>query len=647
MSLAEVQQGQAQSLQPTASTPTPSNKQTLSQQRQQGYIVRHRPMPKPYQEIYQQIQNQKTQIMLDPSLSPQQKAQEIQQLNTTQRDVQQFEKQKYIAEKTPQGYTFTEPQKSPLEWARYQAEQSKKLPLGLREISMFGQGLQSSLYSVVSPVAGVVGKQQEFDVMTSIAMSGSQPWRQREYLSGSLQASSQGVHYPSTFDFALEPLGFSPKGTTDFLLENPAFAAGGVGGEVAQGIVAGQAFRVVGRASKAGIKYVLPKTTSRLSRIAPRTIQRLSETRIGKNVGSFIKGNEPVSIGTERVVSSGSAKTIDGATTITRIGREFKVVPKRSWLFTERKFIPKDIIKKSVSPSKEITMIMRPSTKEATILFEETGVKKGVLRGFRKTYSQVKITSRYGKTYIESGLKPKHGSLYNLQNQKYIRPLTESELALEHPKVNWLYTKVIPHQRGRGIPIAVRQTTKTGEEASGSLIGRQIETTRMVKTSGKTLGYKSEVESFLPESAIMRGLGETSVYLLGRSMLHEKKRLHRPVEKILPVQSQEKTSIVRQMQRRIVIPGVMQKTIQQTDNDLKTIPKIIQREKTGKAMSYKKTSQYRQTAVPLPPFIFPFDMFGRGKTGGYGQKAMLEYKFRKAKIGLPFDIVKDMKKIGL
>jgi len=62
-------------------------------------------------------------------------------------------------------------------------------------------------------------------------------------------------HYVSVFDFAFEPLGLSPKGSIDIMLDNPAFLGGGVTTEIGMALAIGQGARLISTPTKTVTQY--------------------------------------------------------------------------------------------------------------------------------------------------------------------------------------------------------------------------------------------------------------------------------------------------------------------------------------------------------------------------------------------------------
>lgn len=644
-----------------------------------------------YQKINEEINTSKAQI-IKSKLPVQEKVQLIQQMTAQQQQVKEYEERGFVpkeimlsGELQPgqmgppapvKGYEFTVPEKTQLDWARYQAEQSSKLPPGIREITQFGQGVVSSGLSVISPVADIIGKRKEFDVAATYQMGkGLSLTPSKQYMKGALEAGKYGIHYPSALDVAMEPIGLSPKGSTEFLKKNPAWAAGSIGGEIPQWIVGGEIIKAGSKVIKVGARVVVPKAINIFSKVTPtieRTIgkrlpslaERLSETTIGKNVISFGKGYEPVAKGFERTVGSQSSRIIEGSTTITRIGREVKLVPKKWYGFAEREFVPSGTSKTLLKPSQEITMTMRPANKEASILFEKTGYKTGV-RGTIRSYKSVDVVSRGGKTYVESGLKSSEGSLYNAQ-RGVSAPMTESEYVSflkANPKADW-YNFVKTTQQGSGIPSIARQTVKRtsglgirnlkmpdgtvikgmgkgSSEASASLILQGPET-RLVSTGGRTLrNLPSGLSVSLPLNTVETALGRTGAYAIARTMAHGQVHYRPPQTITIPKQEHETgfrpLSISsrrlgsHQVEIQLPMQGQRQQHIQTPD----MIQERILRQETAKSFRNPSPTRHISTSKPWVP-LWPMG-FGGGSegSGGYSPGHWYARKFSLIELKIP------------
>jgi hypothetical protein len=229
-------------------------------------------------------------------------------------------------------------------------------------------------------------------------------------------------------------------------------------------------------------------------------------------------------------------------------------------------------------------------------------------------------------------------------------------LVKSSPKLDWYYNTVIPHWKGLGIPSRAVQTVKRsfvkGTEAVGSL-GRTISETRVVSTGGRVAGNISrEVIVNVPVSRVGVRLGELGAY--GVSRISEHGTINEPIliNYKPPVTTQKNISSVVnvtvpvQEQKKYVDVFPIQKVTQVTDRI--TIDKQVQIQIPVQEQRWYQSDAIRQRQVNEPftemiyPFIpgFPLKISGRGARGWDWRHRQDEYKFRKAKIGLPFELGK-------
>jgi hypothetical protein len=435
---------------------------------------------------------------------------------------------------TKEGYDINIPETAQLDWNKYYLDRSKQLPPGVREINQFGQGIFTDIVSIVSPIAGVAGKQKEFNIMTTIAMSKGttvNPFDIKEYgknLTGGLKAGQYGIHYVNPLDIMLEPLRMAPKGSTDILLQHPGFLAGGFGGEVATLMGFNYALKGVTLGVSKTVRFTAPKIIASLRttfpEMTPRIFTRIGETTIGKHFGLWTKGYMPVAKGTEDIIGNVFLKTkgvgLDRSSYLKNI---FKGTVNRQYGLAEREFISPEAMKNLFRSSTEITMASRATGFEFTI--ERTGYQKGILGGMKRIYEELRVASGPGGTIFDvedvlgprAGIGEYYGGFYNVAPST--RGILASEIAYGHSKVDWLYNVVLPYQKGRGIPFVmiIPKGFAKNTEAAASIL-RQIETplSRHV-TSGLTKGLsEGGVSVFTPIFNIGGDLGELGTYMFLR-----------------------------------------------------------------------------------------------------------------------------------
>jgi len=205
----------------------------------------------------------------------------------------------------------------------------------IKEISRTGYFLTQGMFAVAKPVFQLTGKGNEFDIATGIgtgiSMAPFQPEKQVKYSLEAVEKSKYGVHYPSLMDPIFEPIGWSPKGSTEILKKHPVEAAvGGLGAEFAQGVAIGGAIGKVGKSVVSpGTKALVrggAKAAYRFTRVFPeekivsKGIQTVGRTPFAKNIYLWAtKGYKPI----QRLTSAGAVKTaekfIEGDVATTRV----------------------------------------------------------------------------------------------------------------------------------------------------------------------------------------------------------------------------------------------------------------------------------------------------------------------------------------
>jgi len=239
------------------------------------------------------------------------------------------------------------------------------------------------------------------------------------------------IHYVSPMDVVFEPIGWSPKGSTDILKKRPVFSLGGVGSEFLQGVAISKAVGYTGKITSKSIKGItktIPKAYSKMGKTFPKVfgtvtteygekvgsrtgvfISKVGKTKVGKNVYNWaVKGYKPAKT---FVYKSGKLGEKLGFRK-----QSFKYVLDKSKV---REFLPESSfqkLKNKLASSNKIN-IGFPSSKTDDIIFAaEGGVfkksVKGGFKGYKLTKTEVldigKIVPIKDKTYNRLG----RGSLY-------------------------------------------------------------------------------------------------------------------------------------------------------------------------------------------------------------------------------------------
>ena len=266
---------------------------------------------------------------------------------------------KTIIESSGGKYTVIPPD-TQMDWAKYQKGEIDKLPTGAKQTSSFGFGLVSGLFSVVKPVAKVLGVEKEFNIAATIGMAQAiappgvvSNEKFYEQLGGGLktQLQSSDIHYPSALDIAFEPIGLSPKGSSEFIRSDPYMLAGSIGAEVAQAIVATEATKLISTPLKIGGKATvrqIPKITSKLSTVFPdeklatsgtawamkQTGKKITQTTAAKNIGIWGRGGGVVTQSGGKIVGKVGKEVLkQGDETTTTLAKKMVYKGgKRIWL---------------------------------------------------------------------------------------------------------------------------------------------------------------------------------------------------------------------------------------------------------------------------------------------------------------------------
>ena len=328
----------------------------------------------------------------------------------------------YGLDQYPVGTTFTPtssgeydvhlPEGIELSRTKKELKEIDTLPIGVREVARTGYFLNQTMYSVTKPVAQLLGLGGIHDTATNIGMSTAiHPFQPDKYVPSIIkgkEAGTYGVHHVSLFDYAFEPIGWSPKGSTDILKKYPVESTlGGLGGEIAQGIIIGSA------ASKFTTKVVKPvtrsfvkggvKAYSKFTKVFPeeklltRSGQKIGETTFGRNLVRWgTKGYEPVTRLGSTSVTKATENVLRDDATITRVLNRDIIQKGGRRVFAS----PSDIKHGSKSLSKilnEPNTITFPTVLEAKQGVYTTRLQKSMVKGvFNKrlvTMEQVAYTS--------------------------------------------------------------------------------------------------------------------------------------------------------------------------------------------------------------------------------------------------------------
>lgn len=118
---------------------------------------------------------------------------------------------------------------------------------------------------------------------------------------------SRGKHFVSPLDVAFEPIGWSPKGSTELMAKHPIFTAGGIAGEVVQSYALTQAFKPISAGVKIGAKGLVkrvPVVYAKFTKVFPEEkLIKLSPKQFAKTLSkkgiktTYVKGLKVKGVG--------------------------------------------------------------------------------------------------------------------------------------------------------------------------------------------------------------------------------------------------------------------------------------------------------------------------------------------------------------
>jgi len=259
----------------------------------------------------------------------QQTIQEIRGLPKGTRFMEKTEKDGMVS------YEVSLPESVVLDRSQAELKRFEDYPPVIKEVSRTGYFITQGMYASVKPVFQLFGKEKEFDVATGIGSAvGSapfQPEKQIKYTLESEKKGKYGVHYVSPMDYVFEPIGWSPKGSTDVLKKYPVESTvGGLGAEFAQSVVIGAAAGKIGKSViSPGTKALVrggSKAVYKFSKVFPeekiisKGVKSFSKTSFGRNMYQWAtKGYTPVQRLTGTGVVKSTEKVIEGDMASTRV----------------------------------------------------------------------------------------------------------------------------------------------------------------------------------------------------------------------------------------------------------------------------------------------------------------------------------------
>jgi len=302
---------------------------------------------------------------------------------------------------TDEGFSIEIPESTMFDRPRSELKRFDEYPQVIKQIGRTGYFVTESMFSLAKPVFQIAGKGEEFDVLTGYGIAvGQAPFNQKKMLSHALESKEKGTygtHYPSLMDYVFEPIGWSPQGSTELLMDYPLESTiGGAGAEFAQGVMFSHLVGLGAKGAGYATKGVVKKTLTFADDIPllKKGTGIIGKTDFGANLYKYsTKGYVPV-----RSSSLIPGKTIEQIVTEDDITTRIitQQMKTKSRLFGEtREFVdPLSISTQSASEHLSISFPrMLDNSLEFTLQVKKSGYKRGLLG---KSFSS-SVETRYDR----------------------------------------------------------------------------------------------------------------------------------------------------------------------------------------------------------------------------------------------------------
>lgn len=553
---------------------------------------------------------------------------------------------------TKEGYQANIPETAQLEFSKTAMKQIERQPPGIQNIQLTQFYMGSNLAAVGKGVADFLGIGKQYDV--GMAWQFSQG--NKKNFGELIGAQKYGTRYTSWGAYLLGGI----KGETKILEKHPIEATiGNIGAEAAQWVGFSYATKPITK----GATFLFTKGVQKLPAISERlsleflpysgkTLQKLSATQIGKNVGLWSKGNVPVNLfaKTNIGVSERLATKGLGTESITTF-QQFKYIPQRVWGFSERQFIPRTeaagYLSKIGKPSIDISFpTVRSYGKAPYIKTEITGVveAKGLSKNMRGFYGSLReeqsLQTRLLPSYKAVG---EHGSIYNVGRGG---PLLESDILGKDSiktlsPVRGMSRNPEWYELSKRMNIDTTRPFKTpkgffnSESAGASLIRPQSELV-LQKTSGYTKGaFHFESDMFkLPAREF--GSFSLSSFIYGSVKASSFHQQLKPESFYMSIQKQNNVVSFKSIQSSISShkKSLVSLSMQKQDKITVSIFDKIKTNASIKEKGYLSKSQIKYNyGFKIPPVLLPKKKIeGVSASGADLKSFMARYKFREFKI---------------
>ena len=244
---------------------------------------------------------------------------------------------------------------------------------------------------------------------------------------------SSQTHFSSAFDFAFEPIGWSPKGSTQILTDRPLFTAGAIGGEILQDYMFAGAINKLRQPASIATRKALNtggKTLRKVQSVFPentlfkKTGQKILKTDFGQNILTFTKGGRPAT----KYTYTPGAKILNKTKNVTddvvqgvgnkidtrSITKQFAYGGKGGK--TQRVFLSSDELIKSqkiydnLLGKNTIDLPFPKNLDKSSSVIEmavtETQYKKSLLGGIQKTQRYTNVERRIGLDFLPKSALP-------------------------------------------------------------------------------------------------------------------------------------------------------------------------------------------------------------------------------------------------
>lgn len=570
--------------------------------------------------------------------------------------------------KTDEGYRFDFRDTS-LDWSKGEFKKIEKAPPGVRQVAEFGFGAVSSFGALIKPIA--------LDPLIGTP-------------------KSRASHFVSPLDVVFEPVGWSPKGSTELMAKHPIFTAGGVGAEVVQSYAFTQLLKPVSKGVKIGAKGLVkrvPSVYGKFSKVFPEEKfisgigGKLATKEIPKTVyrwgaKGYKKGFELTSAGVKTTGKTQAGKTGSIIRSVTQKTKFGHGGVKRVWLSpseyvkAEKDIAAKLALKKTVEKGYQARI--RGGIGEASELIERTKFKlswtgKRLVKSYKTTRQTWKVGKEISPLYKTHKVGTK-GSITRFALEGADEPILSSGW---YGKVKGMYThgysRTVPTETGHVIstmkgfgtpgttPITKKWITKyrppflKNIQAQTSITLQQLKhkTASKIRFVGGRADVAEKLTRVTVPSSIYKPVYEIGLELGSLGILKtltRTKQKQRLKPELVVLQRTEHKSALKKIQVPMLdtlqTPGMkkVQRVVFKSVFDTVNIPQLVQKRVTKVDVPVPRTTRPYFSMIGKPGFGLPWfpkrDLFGRGSMMSGSGRVGKRYRFREFDVGDLFTGVK-------